>query len=187
MKDWQFTGTFSDFETPRKLNQLMTWIISGAYNNLNEKRDTALEKSSRNLTQHIISSYRTRRQLIYQSKADSKFQKQKRTQLSVGLSLTSYHSNRSKSDIQTLNSIDLATPYNDVQRTTSRIALAAIDDMRKNSQGVHLPPFVRKGIWPVFAIDNIEWGSDACSFHGADLLIAQPNADGTPLLESATV
>ena len=35
MKDWQFTGTFSDFETPRNLNQLMTWIISGAYNNLN--------------------------------------------------------------------------------------------------------------------------------------------------------
>ena len=78
MKDWQFTGTFSNFETPRKLNQLMTWIISGAYNNLNEKRDTALEKSSRNLAQHIISSYRTRRQLIYQSKADSKFQKQKK-------------------------------------------------------------------------------------------------------------
>ena len=24
MKDWQFTGTVSDFETPRKLNQLMT-------------------------------------------------------------------------------------------------------------------------------------------------------------------
>ena len=78
MKDWQFTGTFSNFETPRKLNQLMTWIISGAYNNLNEKRDTALEKSSRNLAQHIISSYRTRRQLICQSKADSKFQKQKK-------------------------------------------------------------------------------------------------------------
>ena len=101
--------------TPRKFNQLMTWIISGAYNNLNEKRDTASEKSSRNLAQHIISSYRTRRQLIYQSKADSKFQKQKRTQLSVGLSLTSYHSNRSKFDIQTLDSIDLATPYDDVQ------------------------------------------------------------------------
>ena len=115
MKDWQFTVTFSDFETPRKLNQLMTGIISGAYNNLNEKRDTAIEKSSRNLAQHIISSYRTRRQLIYQSKADSKFQKQKRTPLSVEVSLTSYHSNRSKSDIQTLNSIDLATPDDDVQ------------------------------------------------------------------------
>ena len=34
MKDWHFTGPFSDFETPRKLNQLTTWIISGAYNNL---------------------------------------------------------------------------------------------------------------------------------------------------------
>ena len=26
--------------------------------------------------------------------------------------------------------------------------------------------------------------SDACSFHGADLPIAEPNADGTPLLGS---
>ena len=144
MKDWQFTGTFSDFETPRKLNQLMTWIVSDAYNNLNEKRDTALEKSSRNLAQHIISSYRTRRQLIYQSKADSKFQKQKRTPLSVGLPLTSYHSNRSKSDIQTLNSIDLETPYDDVQRTTTRIASAVIDDMRKIHRVYTYLPLSRK-------------------------------------------
>ena len=113
----------------------MTWIISGAYSNLNKKRDTALEKSSRNLVQHIISSYPTRRELIYQSKVDSKFLKQKRTPLSVGLSLTSYHSNRSKSDIQTLNSIDLATPYDDVQPTTTRIASAVIDDMRKKLTG----------------------------------------------------
>ena len=74
MKNWQFTRTFSDFETLRKLNQLMGWIISGAYNNPDEKRDIASEKSSRNLAQHIISSSR---QLIYQSKADSKFQTQK--------------------------------------------------------------------------------------------------------------
>ena len=56
--------------------------------------------------------------------------------------------------------------------------------MRKNSQGVHLPLFVKKGIWPVFVIDNVDWGSDACSFHGADLLIAQSNANGTALLGS---
>ena len=105
MKDWQFTGTFCDFEAPRKFNQLKAWIISGAYDNLDEKR--------------YVYSYRARNQLIYQSKADGKLQKHKRTPLSLGLSLISYHSNRSKSDIETLNSTDQATPYDDC--TTAKL------------------------------------------------------------------
>ena len=54
--------------------------------------------------------------------------------------------------------------------------------MEENSRGVHIPPFVKQGIRPLFAIDNINLGSDAGSLHGADLLVAQKDGDGTPLL-----
>ena len=56
--------------------------------------------------------------------------------------------------------------------------------MRKNSQGVHLPPLSRKAFGLYLPLITLIGGNDACSFHGADLLIAQPNADGTPLLGS---
>lgn len=35
MDDWNFTGTLDDFSTPVKLQQLMKWIISGPYSDLN--------------------------------------------------------------------------------------------------------------------------------------------------------
>lgn len=51
-------------------------------------------------------------------------------------------------------------------------------------QGAHMPPFIKHGIRPLYAIDNTDLGSDAGSFHGAVLLIAQKEEDGVPLLGS---
>lgn len=44
------------------------------------------------------------------------------------------------------------------------------------------PDTVKKGIRPLYAIDNIDWGSDAGSFHGADLMVAQKQVDTTSVL-----
>ena len=62
------------------------------------------------------------------------------------------------------------------------MAAAIVDDINTNTQGEHIPPFVKQGIRPLFAIDNIDLGSDAGSFHGVDLLIAQRSEDGAPLI-----
>ena len=78
--------------------------------------------------------------------------------------------------------MQLAVTYDDVERTTTRTAIAIMEDMEENSRGVYIPPFVKQGIRPLFAIDNIDLGSDAGSLHGADLLVAQMDGDGTPLL-----
>jgi len=182
MDDWHFTGSFLDFNTPMKLQQFLKWVISGPHTNLNVTREIEIEKSSRNLAQHIISSFRSKRQVKYKAKADGKFQKAKTTPLSVGLALTSYQANRSTSDVETLNNLQVAVTYDEVERTTTRMAAAIVDDINTNTQGVHIPPFVKQGIRPLFAIDNIDLGSDAGSFHGADLLIAQRSEDGAPLI-----
>lgn len=182
MKDWNFIGKFSDFTTPIKLQQLMKWVISGPHTSLNITRELQTEASSRNLAQHIISAFRSRRQVTYETKTDSRYHKTKRTPLSVGLALTSYQASRSRSDIETLNDIQLSVTYDDVERMTTRMAMAIMDDIKDNTQGVHIPPFVKHGIMPLFAIDNIDLGSDAGSFHGADLLIAQREEEGVPLL-----
>ena len=83
-----------------------------------------------------------------------------------------------------LNDLQVAVNYEDVERTTTRMALSIIEYMQTNTQGVHMPPFVKRGIRPLFAIDNIDLGSDSGSFHGADLLIAQKEDDEAPLISS---
>lgn len=181
-KDWQFTGTFDDFETPMKLQQLMKWVIAGPRTQLVVKREEEVEKCSRNLAQHVVSSFRTKQQLTYEPKANHTFQKNKLTPLTVGMALTSYQANRARSEVDTLNDMQLAISYDEVQRTTTRMALAIMDDIKDNAQSVHIPPFVKKGIRPLYAIDNIDLGSDAGSFHGADLMVAQKQVDTTSVL-----
>ena len=182
MKEWNFTGKFNDFDTPQELQQLMKWIISGPHTSLNVERQSQNEASSRNLAQHIISSFRSTRQVNYKPKTNSTYHKTKRTPLPVGLALTSYQASRSRSDIETLHDMQFSVTYDDVERITARMAIAVMDDVKNNTQGVHVPPFVKHGVRPLFAIDNIDLGSDAGSFHGADLLIAQKEESGAPLL-----
>lgn len=183
LEDWHFTGSFDDYQSPRKLQQMMKWIISGPHTNLMVKRETEIEQSSRNLAQHVHSSFRTTRQLKYESKLLQKFQKDKVTPLTVGLALTSYQANRSRSEIETLNNVQLAIPYDEVERTTTRMASAVMEDIEDKSESIHIPSFVKKGIRPLYAIDNIDWGSDAGSLHGADLMVAQKNdEEGRPVL-----
>ena len=172
IKVWQFTGTFDDFETPMKLQQLMKWVIAEPCTQLVIKREDEVEKCSRNLAQHVVSLFRTKRQLTYEPKANHTFQKNKVTFLNVGMTLTSHQANRARSEVDTLNDMQLAKSYDEVQRTTTRMALAIMDDIKDNAQSVHIPPFVKKRIRPLYAIDNIDLGSDAGSFHGQDLMVA---------------
>ena len=106
--DWHVTGSFVDFNTPMKLQQFLKWVISGPRTNVNLTRQSEIEKFSRNLAQHIVSSFRSKRQVTYKAKADGEFQKAKTTPLSVGLALTSYQVNRSRSDVETLNNPQVA-------------------------------------------------------------------------------
>ena len=98
------------------------------------------------------------------------------------MALTSYPANRARSAVDTLNDMQLAISYVEVQRTTTRMALAIMDDIKDNVQSVHIPPFVKKGIRPLYAIANIDLGSDAGSFHGADLMVTQKQVDTTSVL-----
>ncbi|KAK7075143.1 hypothetical protein SK128_006539 [Halocaridina rubra] len=93
---------------------------------------------------------------------------------------TNLNANRSRSDVETLNDLQVAVTYDEVERTTTRMAATIMDDINASTQGVHIPPFVKQGIRPLFAIDNIDLGRVAGSFHGADLLIAQRSEDGAP-------
>ncbi|KAK7082106.1 hypothetical protein SK128_005351, partial [Halocaridina rubra] len=76
----------------------------------------------------------SRRQVKYKAKADGKFQKSKTTQLSVGLAQTSYQANRSRSDVETLNKLLVAVTYGEVERKTTRMATAIMDDINANTQ-----------------------------------------------------
>jgi len=78
----------------------------------------------------------------------------------------------------------MSVTYDDDEQMTTRMVLAIMDDITANTQRVHMSPFVKHGIRPLFAMDNIDLRSEAGSFHRADLLVAQREDEGVPLLRS---
>ena len=60
------------------------------------------------------------------------------------MALTSYQANRARSEVDSLNDMQLAISYVEVQSTITRMALATMDDIKDNAQFVHIPPFVKK-------------------------------------------
>lgn len=172
IKPWNFDGTFENFEMPQKLLQLITWIISDC-KSLSDRKKTETDTVSSNITQYIYSNFKSDRQLAYQSNKDRGFEKHRLSPLTVGTALVSFQANRSKTEIESLSNIGIAINYDKLERIHTGIAMSLIDEAKNNRFGIILPSGFKKGIRPIFAADNIDLGSDASSFHGADLMIAQ--------------
>lgn len=172
VKEWEFNGSFGIYETPQKLLQLVKLILSGSYT-LNEKKQAEIDVVSKNIAQYICSNFKSNRQLTYQSSKERGFEKHRLTPLSVGTALVNYRANRSKLEIENLSAIGLSINYDKVERILTAIAVSLMKEASKNGLGIILPPSIKKGIRPIFAADNIDFGSHSGSFHGADLMIVQ--------------
>lgn len=177
--EWEFNGTFENFEAPLKLYRLLKLVISGE-KPVNDRKQSEIDTICSNVVQYIWSNFKSERQMSYKSDKDRGFEKHRLTPLSVGTALSNYKDNRSKAEIESLSQIGLSINYDSVERIVTGIATTLIEEAKKNELGIILPSSIKKGIRPVFAADNIDLGSDAKSFHGADLMIVQksdPNGE----------
>lgn len=172
MIPWEFNGTFDNYDNPPQLHNLIKFIISDN-KTLDDRKRNEVEAICSNITQYICSNFKSDRQLLYKSNKNRGFEKHRMTPLSVGTALVNYQQNKSKTEIQTLSRIGLSINYDQLERILTGIATSAIEEASKNGLGIILPSCIKKGIRPVFAADNIDLGSDAESFHGADLMIVQ--------------
>lgn len=170
--EWEFNGSFANYVTPHKLVQLLKLIIAGSYT-VSEKKQAEIDVISKNIAQYICSNFKSNRQLTYQSSKERGFEKHRLTPLSVGTALVNYQSNRSKLEIDKLSRMGLSINYDKLERIITAIAVSLMKEASRNGLGIILPPNIKKGIRPIFAADNIDFGSDSGSFHGADLMIIQ--------------
>lgn len=174
LKVWEFNGSLDNFDVPTKCSKLVNSIIAGA-KIVNERKQKEIEVISSNIVQYICSNFKSDRQILYNSNKDRGFEKHRLTPFSVGIALQNYLMNRSKMEIGLLSNVGLSMNFDHLQRTVTGIANGLIETAAANDLGIILPTCIKKGIRPVFAADNIDFGSDAESFHGADLMIVQEN------------
>ena len=86
-KQWKFRGTFSNFAEPKLLSTLLKWILIGPSQDLNENEDNKeLSKRISIISQIIMQSVKTKRQIQYHAKKEHKepCYDNKETPLSIG-------------------------------------------------------------------------------------------------------
>lgn len=172
--EWHFEGSFGNYKTPQKLLGMVKQIIAGSHQ-LSEKKQSEVDVVSNNISQYICSNFKSDGQLNYQSDKNRGFEKHRITPFSVGIALVSYQANRSKTEIENWSRMGLCINYDKLERMITSMAVSLVNAGSSNGLGIVLPPKFKKGVRPIFAADNIDFGSDSKSFHGADLMVVQDN------------
>ena len=155
-------------DVPTELYSLMRWILVGPTEDLQtDMRHRTVDQPALTLSQNIMYALKAKRQVQHQPKeATVTFRTQHaRENLKVlGLALTIHHDTRNKKLIELLHSQNYCVSYGQ-----SLLLETAIANVVKNSlqfEGLYVPPFLKKGTFVFFAVDNIDFAEDTADGKG---------------------
>ena len=179
--DWKFTGSFQDYKPPPLTFFFCKHAIQGTRSIHSERKDEEITKNASIITQTLVQSMKTNRQMSYVSKGKfGHFYIKKETPISVALPLTIHRKTRSKSLVHHVSTCFNFTKYPRIFNLENRIA-AAVCKKISNTGGVYLPPFTVQDRPIYFATDNIDFceatpdGSN--TLHGTIITLFQKQYD----------
>ena len=158
--NWKIEGRVDSFKSPVILSTFIKWVIAGPRK---DKKDDdvrncqqQVDKITSILTQLVSQSFKSDRQIRYQSKSNNiQSRVTIETPLSVGVGLYVYHNTRSKKLINFLADLNIGINYKKVINLKKDIA-NAIKQQRLATDGVFVPVGFEKDQPTYFAIDNTD-------------------------------
>jgi hypothetical protein len=154
---WTFEGTFENFEVPEPVSLFFRNALAGCDKMKNLNREKQLNRDVNILSQILIATCRTDRQVLYEPKDEvNHFSACRETPLSVGISLFLHMQSRSKIEIEFITSLNLGINYKKVLDIENALA----DSVCKYSDETGeycVPSWVVKGIYPYFGAENIDF------------------------------
>ena len=158
MERWKFSGQFEDFKEPVHLLNLLRWILIGPSNELkSQSRQKSLEKCVTLVTQFMVQSFKTDRQIRYKLEENSNLGVSNTIEipLSVGLGLLIHQKTRSKDLIDILYDMNLSISSNKVACIKRDIEEVVKKDIER-SNGVFIPSCISTDEKVFFGIDNTD-------------------------------
>ena len=160
-------------DLPPLLQTLLRWIICGPMMTKdNSQCSTEAECITATICQDIMFATKTDRQVSYSLKnetASFRNCKDKENQKAIGLALTVHNDTRNKTIIDLLSSHGYCISYGRTMMIETAIANAVLRNMDATN-GVFLPPFLKKDQFVFFAADNVDFSED--TFDGKGTLHA---------------
>ena len=175
---WKFDGSLEGSLSegvPELLGVFVQWVIQGPRESKLDGRNAILKRKATLISQQIIQSYASNRQVNYKSsKPTAHISHVVETPPAVGISVHSHQGHRSRKDIDFLHAANVGVPYQRVNEINTQIASAVLKVM---DDGVYIPPGLKKGVPIRGSADNIDTQVDTYdgrnSFHGTAVSVYQ--------------
>ena len=153
-----------------------------------EMRSRTVDRSALTISQNIMYAFKTRRQVQYTpKKAFDTFRTShsRENPQVLGLALTVHHDTRNKMLMDLLHVQNYCVSYSRTLLLETAIANAVVENT-KQFAGLYVPPFLKKGTFVFFAIDNTDFAENTVdgkgTTHGTITAVYQKaDAPGEPI------
>ena len=179
---WKFDGSMdlNAYEVPEKLALFFKWCLVGkASVTKNISRVNEVSDRSKRLSQILMFECLSSRQAEYS--AGPVIKRTRELPLQVGVGLTLHRETRSRKLVDLISRFGLSVTYDRVNEIEGMIATAIAKQM-SNTNGIYIPPELKKGKFTHFAADNLDFQEDTPdgkrTLHGTVLVAYQLAEDG---------
>ena len=173
-------------DVPTDLYSLMRWILVGPEEEFQtDTRRRTVDQSALTLSQNLMYAFKTKKQVQQQPKqATAAFRTPhaRENPQVLGLAVTTHHDTRNKKLIELLHSQNYCISYSQTLLLETAIANAVVENTLQFN-GMYVPPFLKKGAFVFFAVDNTDFAEDTAdgkgTLHGTITVVYQKdNAPG---------
>lgn len=172
-KDKQQTNTIKVSsmreDVPTELYSLIRWILVGPEEELQtELRSRTVDRSALTISQNIMYAFKTRRQVHHQPKEKTetfRTQHVRENPQVLGMALSVHHDTRNKKLVDFLHMQNCCVSYGRSLLLETAIANAVVENTRQ-FDGLYVPPFLKKGAFVFFAVDNTDFAEDTADGKG---------------------
>ena len=189
---WKFEGSMDNFTPPPLLSSLIKWILVGPNESFEgEKRVDGIERLISTVTQTIVQSVKSKRQVQYQPiSQNTEMHSKKETPLNVGIGLYLHQVTRSKKLLDMMSGLNLSINYDKVQSIKTAVANTVMEKKQQRN-GVFVPSILSEDQPIFFAIDNSDMQIDTVNgkdqLHGTAIAVFQqqilPREQATLVIE----
>ncbi|KAM4053253.1 LOW QUALITY PROTEIN: uncharacterized protein ACNLHF_005989 [Anomaloglossus baeobatrachus] len=149
-------------DVPAELYSTIRWIMIRPIDSLETKKRTNVDRASLTMCQNIMYGFKSNRLVNYKPRTESSLFRQHHARENPqvpGLALTIHHKTRDKMLMNLLGSHGFCVPYGCTQRMETALANAVIESTRQLN-GLYVPPFLKKGAFVLFVVDNTDFAED---------------------------
>lgn len=156
-------------DVPAELYTMIRWILVGPACNLETlRKNKVVDRAALTVSQNIMYGFKSNRQVNYKPKTEStafRTPHARENPQVMGLALTVHHDTRNKMMVDFLSAHDYCVPYGRTLLMETALANAVVENTRE-FQGLYVPPFLKKGAFVFFAVDNTDFSEDTVDGKG---------------------